>query len=1439
MTSFGGDIFARPLPSPFIWHTAAHRLAPVHEWPEDMADSLSFLVVWKAQGGEPQHSVSLYKRFFTTIDISRRARFSMSDVVLQPGTHTEERLFQAVCTITLLDGSASCSELGTMCSKIAQQWCFLGKIVPFKGHLQWLIPDRERGFWRGWAPHETNIPLESLSFGTFAGLSVFTQSHVVFADDGHPGYTLTCAFKHDERLLQVLLFLRHSHACKHISSTFKLEIPYGSIFRVVVNEIEKDHDTIGIYLQLVTVPLLYRSAEDSCRWEMPNDNADGAWFNRVFQLGCPCFWMMRSCDIGGSSVVKLSLRNKLKARQAVSRLTARCKRETTFQYSPMLTHKIGSQLKEIRKRCTTKVKPRLGFSACYALSAVLQQGNNGYSQMALLARDKLEELEEELVNFAHSNSAALEAALFAIRSAIEEHEVVDIIQCLPKLFAKFCTAAIHLPKTPTGTRLVRRSIVTPSKVLLLPPQLHSENRILRKFDAEYSLRVSFRDDNLQHLSYSLMSGSCRHLAIERVVTDTLRQGLVVGDRQFKLLASSCSQLRDHGTWFYATDGKGYSTDMIRYWMGDFSGISNTAKKMARMGQCFSSTEESVKVPLLSDSVLEVPDILGGKHSVTNEEYIFSDGIGMISTQLLKEVHKKLKLLVTPSAIQIRYAGYKGMLCHNPLLPGRQLVLRKSMRKFNCVNSESIEVIKISAPRPVFLNRQLITLLEQLGVPSRMFFCLQQRMVMLLTEALVCDNSALQVLDTYVGSALPFNQLTRYGFSLTRDPFVRSMLFAVYRTSMESLLSKSRIAVPHNMGRNMFGVLDETRTLQYGQVFVQYTSLVPHNRPDDDPVTTVLTGTVLVTKCPCLHPGDVRKFTAVDLPALHHIKDCIVFPANGRRPHPDEMAGSDLDGDEYIVIWDKSLFFPGFNREPMVYGQKLPQHRSELNLVDGMAQFISDYILNDNVGVMSNAHLALADKLESGVFSRPCLSIAKKISTCLDFAKTGVPALLERNERPEEYPDFMDKGGHKNTYRSSRVLGHLYRFQRFLESVVSSSFNSHLVDGGSNIKLLELGGWNRYKVIVEELFAAHESDMGRILKQYGIKSQAEVVSGFINDVSASNKSHYEKSNVEVLVAKQYRTIVESTRERFFKEVDYACRMENARSQVDKKKILLRMASACFMVTYCNTRKTYSSFPWSFSDVILLVMQESSSRHEHTSKNLLISRLDDQLAAAASQFSAKRVALEVVLKWAEKEDLLLQTAAVNCARICRRCLEELFDKSTLAEATDAEKGPEKQAPSAGRYVTSFLRYVSCSSIVFPDCDACSRSSQTHTLTMAALRTYSMLSILCDLCHLGLPCDASLHEPVQEIKEGSSVRIKVSNPALRDMLLHGQDEVAGLLSSWSGVQEVHIRRGVDRGGSHYIVVSSVGRDWQRWFLEELLLQPWLAHAILKRSLAEFIRA
>ena len=82
------------------------------------------------------------------------------------------------------------------------------------------------------------------------------------------------------------------------------------------------------------------------------------------------------------------------------------------------------------------------------------------------------------------------------------------------------------------------------------------------------------------------------------------------------------------------------------------------------------------------------------------------------------------------------------------------------------------------------------------------------------------------------------------------------------------------------------------------------------------------GAVLVARSPCNHPGDLQKAIALSRPALiqrlnqlgvgslHQesmfLDDVIVFSAVGQRPLPDMLAGGDLDGDEFYVIFDEEI-----------------------------------------------------------------------------------------------------------------------------------------------------------------------------------------------------------------------------------------------------------------------------------------------------------------------------------------------------------------------------------------------------------------------------------------------------------------------------------------------------------------------------------------------------
>lgn len=101
--------------------------------------------------------------------------------------------------------------------------------------------------------------------------------------------------------------------------------------------------------------------------------------------------------------------------------------------------------------------------------------------------------------------------------------------------------------------------------------------------------------------------------------------------------------------------------------------------------------------------------------------------------------------------------------------------------------------------------------------------------------------------------------------------------------------RCRILIPKS--RLLFGICDPKALLRDGECFVRIT------KEGDGKSMTICGADVIVTRNPCLHPGDIQKYRAVHHPELAHLVDCIVFPTRGRRPSADKMSGGDLDGDQ--------------------------------------------------------------------------------------------------------------------------------------------------------------------------------------------------------------------------------------------------------------------------------------------------------------------------------------------------------------------------------------------------------------------------------------------------------------------------------------------------------------------------------------------------------------
>lgn len=103
--------------------------------------------------------------------------------------------------------------------------------------------------------------------------------------------------------------------------------------------------------------------------------------------------------------------------------------------------------------------------------------------------------------------------------------------------------------------------------------------------------------------------------------------------------------------------------------------------MARIGQNLSTgfsvrINENVKVEYQEDDF-----------HPKNPNRLFTDGIGMISEDLINLIQQETGKKST--VFQVRFRGSKGLLALNQQLHNSTIVLRKSMKKFECPSKEAL------------------------------------------------------------------------------------------------------------------------------------------------------------------------------------------------------------------------------------------------------------------------------------------------------------------------------------------------------------------------------------------------------------------------------------------------------------------------------------------------------------------------------------------------------------------------------------------------------------------------------------------------------------------------------------------------------------------------------------------------------------------------------
>jgi RNA-dependent RNA polymerase len=191
------------------------------------------------------------------------------------------------------------------------------------------------------------------------------------------------------------------------------------------------------------------------------------------------------------------------------------------------------------------------------------------------------------------------------------------------------------------------------------------------------------------------------------------------------------------------------------------------------------------------------------------------------------------------------------------------------------------------------------------------------------------------------------------------------------------------------------------------------------------------------------------------------------------------------------------------------------------------------MVTDNLGRISNAHVVHADRSEYGAMDDNCIQLAELAATAVDSLKTGEIVTMPTYLRPSEYPDFMGKDD-AISYKSTKILGELYRSIKAVYDCNFVSEDTCTLDDLPYDSDLEISGASDFLEDAWLCKCSYEAQLNALLNQYGLRTEAELVTGEPWSLTGDNKKQQHMTKERLSYAyfqlhMEFRSNFESTDE----------------------------------------------------------------------------------------------------------------------------------------------------------------------------------------------------------------------------------------------------------------------------------------------------------------------